>query len=51
MKVNNAEIRYPSWAKTVTLPACAGATLLLHDTDAAIAASGGGHADLGVTVV
>jgi hypothetical protein len=31
-------------------PACAGA-LLLHDADAAIAARGGGHADLGVPVV
>jgi len=32
-------------------PACAGATLLLHDMDAAIAASGSGHTDLGVTVI
>jgi len=32
-------------------PACAGTTLILHDMDAAIAASGGGHTDLGVTVV
>ena len=50
-------IRWPNhsvcslWAKTGTLPACAGATLLLHDTDTAITANGGGHADLGVTVV